>query len=156
MTIEQIFSRYEIDKDVINKALEQGAFIKFLQANWVGHDLDWQVLKRAALFYDLGDTEKTALVRKKVGIDKYIVNIISRSVEKRSQEIIDGGDWYQKILLLSILIRYSTTSNFVSQLVNQIEEFVIHPIPLSSQSVSKEMRIALLSLDIKHYKNPSV
>lgn len=162
MIVKDIFLRFEVPDEIAQQALSQGVFVEYLHENWLGTQLDWIVLLRSALFYDLGDPEKSKLIRKKVGIDKYTTTIISRSVEKRLDEIIAGHDWYQKIILLSTLYRdpinSSPTLEIYTELSHQLEEMLINPIPsmVEPSELSRKLSQNLLLMDIKHYKNPSV
>jgi hypothetical protein len=160
MTIAEIFKRYEIAETISENIIARTHFVRKLHENWVGIDLDWRALTRATLFYDFGDELTTKLVRKKVGVDKYVVNIISRAVLKRADEILQSKDFYHKITLLSALQFQNDEEEAVvtarDALQVQLEDNLIHGVDSCLTAISNSERQTILDIDIKHYKNPSV
>jgi hypothetical protein len=152
--------RYDIPENVSQKALQKAASISRLRKQWVGPDLDWSVLTRAMLFGNLGDVETTKLVRKKIGLDKYIVSVIDRADVGRADAILLSHDWYQKIYLYIDLFFTDSISNN-QQYIRKRLEIILSENVLASLSdmmlnmEDRELQV-FLDLDVKHYKNPSV
>ena len=107
MTVDAIFERYEVPVQVREKAFARAAFVYAVHDVWVGPPLDWTILIKAALFADLGTKEATAHIRKKVGLDKYVITVLAWAVPERIAEVLAENDWYQMIHL-SVSLRTET------------------------------------------------
>jgi len=160
MRIRDIYERYEIPEVVQRAALEKAAYISHLRAQWVGPTFDWSVLTKAMLFGNLGDVETTKLVRKKVGLDKFIVSVIDRGVIERAGEILLSHDLY----LMTYLYCQIMSSKDLNEeeaatrmsLENFLSENLLVPITEVEKNASKKECDRFLDLEILHYKNPSV
>lgn len=158
MTIDTIFTRYEVPTDVQERALRRGAYVLALQKAWVGPSVTWPLLVKVLMFADLGET--SALIRKKTGLDKYAVTLIARGVPKYAETIAQSHDWHQKIYLYcahmtGIVTDDGTKGGAFGSIVRDVLHNLLHDVPVP-EAVSVEDERLLRAINILHYKNPSV
>jgi hypothetical protein len=156
VTIGTIFERYEVPRDVADEALRRGAYVLALKSAWVGPEVQWPILVKALVFASLG--ESGAHIRKKVGLDKYIVTLITRGMPKFAETIISSHDIHQKLYVYCLWHDNPDTWGIPLETWRDIEKEVRHN--LLHDVVTSQPDQAVLndiaSINILHYKNPSV
>jgi hypothetical protein len=158
MTIGTIFERYDVPADIQARALARGAYVLALQRAWVGPDVSWSLIVKTLIFADLGET--SAHIRKKVGLDKYAVTLITRGVSKYAHIIAESHDWHQKLYLYCAYVTGVITSDSHSEralelVTAHVQHNLLNIVPIPSQAPPDEER-TLRTINILHYKNPSV
>lgn len=155
--IQEIFDRFELTPDIRENSLSHAAFVSKMHNAWLGPTLDWTVLIKAALFYDLGTQDLSAKVRKKAGLDKFTISIIERGVGARVIDIQENHSWYELLHLYGVLSVHSQLKDELSkQLISLVEENLLFTRGELFSSISEKDTDRLLKFDIVHYKNPSV
>jgi hypothetical protein len=152
MTIDQIFKRYEVPHDVQEQAYSRAAFMLAIRDAWIGPTVDWSRLVRAAVFVELGDNAAAAHVRKKIGLDKYIVTLFARAASERLEAVLLSNDWHQIILLF---VRLKVKGVVDERLETLVAAQLLHDVVVVS-SVGVQTRAYVAALEVFHYKNPSV
>jgi hypothetical protein len=119
--------------------------------------ITWPLVVKALIFSSLG--EHGAHIRKKVGLDKYVVTVIVRGNPKFVEGIAQSHDLHQ------IVYAYASLQNgtqFTGKEKDAWQKIVLHveqnllrhvPPPTHLDTHTEE---ALRSMNILHYKNPSV
>ena len=156
MTIETILERYEVPHEIAQHALERGAFVLALREAWVGPEISWDRLVKAVIFASLGEQGST--IRKKVGLDKYIVTLIARGVPKYADMILESHDWNQKLYAYCMwhdtAVNQEVSTVFWNQLKKEVEANLLHGVDRTT--VHTPTLSKLRSIEVRHYKNPSV
>lgn len=157
MTIDAIFSRYEVPAEIRRKAFVRGAFALALQESWVGPTITWPVLVKALVFADVGG--ESGHIRKKIGLDKYTATLIARGVSQYTHTIQMSSDWHQKLYLYGAtvcgVVPVATEhNNSFTDIAHGIQRNLLHEIAVPDQLSPEQERI-LGSIEIYHYKNPS-
>ena len=159
MTIDAIFERYEVPRGVQVVALLRGSHSLLLSEAWVGPAVTWQVVVKALVFADLG--EQGAHIRKKVGLDKYTTTLIARGHSKFVDAVARSHDLYQKLCIYCMGLPDLAAMESVEHrdawehIVSEIERNLLHTV-VPPTVLSPEHEAVLRSIDILHYKNPSV
>jgi len=157
MTIDTIFTRYEVPEDVRAHALARGAYLLALERAWVGPTVSWPLLTKTIIFADLG--EHGAHIRKKIGLDKYAVTLITRGVPKYAETLADGHDWHQKIYFYAAhatgILTVPTDLPALARITHDVEHNLLHDVPVPEVAPEEDARM-LRNINILHYKNPSV
>lgn len=157
MTIDAIFARYEVSPLMQQEALLRGAFVLALEQVWVGPPVTWSLLVKACMFASLGET--SAHIRKKIGLDKYIVTLITRGSPKFADVVATSHDLHQKLYAYVVWQGNNETGaeHVVAweRIVHEIEHNLVHPVP-PPNILTQKVEHTLRDINILHYKNPSV
>ncbi|MBP9759982.1 MAG: hypothetical protein KBD24_01285 [Candidatus Pacebacteria bacterium] len=160
MTIDAIFTRYQVPPDVQKQALARGAFVLALHDVWVGPDVTWPVIVKALIFAHLGDIETSAHVRKKVGLDKYTLTLITRGVPTFADTVADSHDWHQKLYVYCLWrddeVIQAMCHDAWQRIKFEIEANMLHEVASQVTSSLSQVTHTLRAIEVYHYKNPSV
>jgi hypothetical protein len=157
MTIDTIFERYGVPEEVQDAALVRGAYVQDLARAWVGGAVSWPLLTKALIFASLGET--SAHIRKKVGLDKYLVTLIARGTPTYLETVARTHDVHQLIYAYALWRTEpdgAVTRSLVWNTVRErVERNLLHSVD-PPPTLSPKRAHALRAIDILHYKNPSV
>jgi hypothetical protein len=157
MTVEQIFERYEVPQAVARDAYARAGWARAVHAVWLGPVLTWSQVYQALLFTDLGDTERTRTVRKKVGLNKYVTTLIARADPRHLQSALTQKDVHQLVYLYCLGRDDRSFKDACGALWARIrDEVECLCLDVPDTATSAHLGNTLANMDILHYKNPSV
>ena len=156
MTVATIFARYAVEERLQKNAYTCASYALTLKKHWLGPPVDWNRIVQALLFTSLGVDTKT--IRKKIGLDKYVLTLISRGAPQFIRDTVQDHDLHQKVYVYCLW-----QVNGVPETVLQTDWVALCDLVeqqsmeiVASQELTCEHQLQLARIDIRHYKNPSV
>lgn len=158
MTIDTIFTRFDIPADTQRAALIRGAYVRALERVWVGPPVAWPLLAKVLIFADIGEASGT--VRKKIGLDKYAVTLIARGIPKYADTVAQSHDWNQIVYMFcaqrtGVISPLPASRSSFQTIDVRVTENMLRDIPVPDTIVPADEH-TLRAINILHYKNPSV
>jgi len=152
MTIGHALTYYAVPHEAAQRAVARGALVYSMRSQWIGPEVNWSLLVKAAVFCDLGSDDLTRRVVKKLGVDKFTQTLIARAVPIRVGEIVARPDWYERVQLVAA---YAARGDLLEDgVVGVLDEVLL--IPLSQIEPTRNNEDMVRALDVRHYKNPSI
>jgi hypothetical protein len=157
MTVDAIFDRYAVPEHVQHMALMRGVYGKSLAEAWVGPSVTWSALVKALVFGSLG--ESGAHIRKKIGLDKYVVTLITRGKPQFADMIARSHDLHQKLYAYVLWhddpeVQQDHPKAW-ERIASDIEHNLLDVVPVPMAFDDRAVR-TVRAINILHYKNPSV
>jgi len=156
MTIDTIFERYNVDAQMAEQALSRGAYVLALKKVWVGPEVQWNTIVKALVFVDVG--KESAHIRKKVGLDKYTVTLITRGVPKFFDTVAASHDIHQKLFVYCLWRENVPHADIDMQAWENLQKEIESNMLVEAGEVVAQAKDinTILKMNILHYKNPSV
>lgn len=137
----------------------RACFVLSLKKEWLGEDVTWRSILVAVLCTNLGDASFDATLRKKVGVDKYATTLIARTKPTYMTTLATTHDVHQ--LVFAYALWHDQTQIHVvdmdawKSIKTRVESNLLS-VPSTPTTPPASCVEYLRSIQIYHYKNPSV